>query len=76
MEENMIRGAILAMRVDNSTKTKLFDYLNSLEEFKREHKIMKRILVEHNLWEKLLKFPSFAMVRSIVFALLCEKIGC
>lgn len=28
----MIRGAILAMNVDNETKTELFDYLNKLEE--------------------------------------------
>lgn len=28
----MIRGAILAMNVDNKTKTELFDYLNKLEE--------------------------------------------
>ena len=27
MEENMIRGAILSMQVDNNTKTKLFKYL-------------------------------------------------
>ena len=47
MEENMIRGAILAMQVDNNTKTKLFDYLNNLEYCKAEHKIMKRILVEN-----------------------------
>ena len=59
MEENMIRGAILAMQVDNNTKTKLFNYLNSLEEFKTEHKIMKRILVENNLWEKLLNDDEF-----------------
>lgn len=59
MEENMIRGAILAMQVDNNTKTKLFDYLNSLEEFKAEHKIMKRLLVENNLWERLLNDDEF-----------------
>lgn len=59
MEENMIRGAILAMQVDNSTKSKLFDYLNSLEEFKTEHKIMKRILVENGLWETLLNDDEF-----------------
>ena len=59
MEENMIRGAILAMRVDNNTKTKLFDYLNNLEELKVEHKIMKRILVENNLWETLLNDSEF-----------------
>lgn len=59
MEENMIRGAILAMQVDNNTKTKLFEYLNSLEEFKKEHKIMKRILVENNLWETLLNDDEF-----------------
>lgn len=59
MEENMIRGAILAMQVDNNTKTKLFDYLNSLEEFKVEHKIMKKILVENNLWERLLNDDEF-----------------
>ena len=29
---NMIRGAILAMQVDNDTKTSLFDYLDALEE--------------------------------------------
>lgn len=39
MEENMIRGAIFAMHVENDTKTKLFDYLNSLEQMKTEHKI-------------------------------------
>lgn len=27
----MIRGAILAMQVDNSTKTELFKYLDNLE---------------------------------------------
>ena len=59
MEENMIRGAILAMQVDNSTKTKLFEYLNNLEEFKKEHKIMKRILVKNGLWEKLLNDDEF-----------------
>jgi len=32
MENNMIRGAILAMQVDNATKTKLFNYLDKLEE--------------------------------------------
>ena len=32
MEENMIRGAILAMQVDNETKIKLFDYLDNLVE--------------------------------------------
>lgn len=59
MEENMIRGAILAMPVDNNTKTKLFNYLNNLEEFKAEHKIMKRLLVENNLWERLLNDDEF-----------------
>ena len=59
MEENMIRGAILAMQVDNKTKTKLFDYLNDLEQFKVEHKIIKRILVENNLWETLLNDSKF-----------------
>lgn len=59
MEENMIRGAILAMQVDNKTKTKLLEYLNSLEEFKAEHKIMKRILVENGLWERLLNDDEF-----------------
>lgn len=28
----MIRGAILAMQVDNNTKTQLFNYLDELEE--------------------------------------------
>ena len=32
MEENMIRGGILAMQVDNETKIKLFDYLDNLVE--------------------------------------------
>jgi len=32
---NMIRGAILAMQVDNDTKTYLFDYLDALEEASR-----------------------------------------
>lgn len=32
MESNMIRGAILAMQVDNETKNKLFNYLDQLEE--------------------------------------------
>ncbi len=32
MEKNMIRGAILAMQVDNDTKTKLFNYLDNLIE--------------------------------------------
>jgi len=32
MEENMIRGGILAMQVDNDTKTKLFNYLDNLVE--------------------------------------------
>ena len=59
MEENMIRGAILAMQVDNNTKTKLFKYLTNLEELKTEHKIMKRILVENNLWETLLNDDEF-----------------
>jgi len=54
MEENMIRGAILAMHVENDTKTKLFDYLNNLEQMKIEYKIMKKVLVENNLWEKVL----------------------
>ena len=31
MEENMIRGAILAMHVENDIKTKLYDYLISKE---------------------------------------------
>ena len=59
MEENMIRGAILAMQVDNNTKTKLFKYLTNLEELKTEHKIMKRILVKNNLWETLLNDDEF-----------------
>lgn len=59
MEENMIRGAILSMQVDNNTKTKLFKYLTNLEELKTEHKIMKRILVENNLWETLLNDDEF-----------------
>ena len=59
MEENMIRGAILAMQVANNTKTKLFKYLTNLEELKTEHKIMKRILVENNLWETLLNDDEF-----------------
>jgi len=32
MESNMIRGAILAMQVENDIKTKLFNYLDQLEE--------------------------------------------
>lgn len=59
MEANMIRGAILAMQVDNNTKSKLFDYLNNLEELKTEHKIMKRILIENGLWETLLNDDEF-----------------
>ena len=59
MEENMIRGAILAMQLDNKTKTKLFKYLTNLEELKTEHKIMKRILVKNNLWETLLNDVEF-----------------
>lgn len=59
MEENMIRGAILAMQTSNEVKTKLFEYLDKLEEFKTEHKIMKRILVENNLWETLLNDNEF-----------------
>ena len=59
MEENMIRGAILAMQVDNKTKTRLFEYLESLEDFKTEHKIMKRILVTNGLWEKFLNDDEF-----------------
>lgn len=59
MEENMIRGAILAMQTSNEVKTKLFEYLDKLEEFKTEHKIMKRILVENNLWETLLNDDEF-----------------
>lgn len=59
MEENMIRGAILAMQVDNKTKTKLFKYLGSLEDYKAEHKIMKRILVANGLWEKFLNDDEF-----------------
>ena len=55
----MIRGAILAMQVDNNTKTKLFKYLTNLEELKTEHKIMKRILVKNNLWETLLNDDEF-----------------
>ena len=42
MEENMIRGAILAMQVDNNTKTKLFKYLTNLEELKTEHKTPRK----------------------------------
>ena len=59
MEETMIRGAILAMQVDNNTKTKLFKYLTKLEKLKTEHKIMKRILVKNNLWETLLNDDEF-----------------
>lgn len=59
MEENMIRGAILAMHVENNVKTKLFNYLNNLEQMKSEHKIMKRILVENNLWENVLNDDEF-----------------
>lgn len=59
MEENMIRGAILAMQVENKTKTRLFEYLESLEDYKAEHKIMKRILVENGLWEKFLNDDEF-----------------
>lgn len=59
MEENMIRGAILATQTSNEVKTKLFEYLDKLEEFKTEHKIMKRILVENNLWETLLNDDEF-----------------
>ena len=59
MEENMIRGAILAMQTSNEVKTKLFEYLDRLEESKIEHKIMKRILVKNNLWETLLNDDEF-----------------
>lgn len=59
MEEIMIRGAIFAMHVENDTKTKLFDYLNNLEQMKAEHKIMKRILIENNLYERLLNDDEF-----------------
>lgn len=59
MEENMIRGAILAMQVDNITKSELFEYLSDLEDMKTEHKIMKRILVENGLWETLLNDSEF-----------------
>ncbi len=31
----MIRGAILAMQIDNNTKTQLFNYLDELEERER-----------------------------------------
>ena len=31
----MIRGAILAMQIDNNTKTQLFNYLDKLEERER-----------------------------------------
>ena len=55
----MIRGAILAMQTSNEVKTKLFEYLDRLEEFKIEHKIMKRILVKNNLWETLLNDDEF-----------------
>ena len=32
---------------------------NELEEFKEEHKIMKQILIENNLWETLLNDDRF-----------------
>lgn len=32
---------------------------NELEEFKEEHKIMKQILIENNLWENLLNDDRF-----------------
>ena len=59
MEEKMIRGGILAMQVDNDTKTKLFKHLDTLERKSQEHRIMKRILIENNLWETLLNDDEF-----------------
>ena len=49
MEENMIRGAILAMRVDNETKTKLFNYLDSLVEDSNFLNCLKQAGVDN--WE-------------------------
>lgn len=59
MEKNIIRDAILAMEVENKTKTKLFKYLDTLEQKAKEHKIMKRILVENGLYETLLDDDEF-----------------
>jgi len=37
----------------------LINRVKELEEFKAEHKIMKRLLVENNLWERLLNDDEF-----------------
>ena len=38
---------------------RLNNIINELEEFKEEHKIMKQILIENNLWETLLNDDRF-----------------
>lgn len=39
--------------------TKFFEMRKDLADFKTEHKIMKRILIEHGLWEELLDDDEF-----------------
>ena len=44
----------------NYEETKLLlSYIEQLEEFKKEHLIMKQILIENGLWEKLLNDDRF-----------------
>lgn len=52
--------------LEHSEITYLLEYIqqkeniiNELEEFKEEHKIMKQILIENNLWETLLNDDRF-----------------
>lgn len=37
----------------------LLSYIEQLEDFKKEHLIMKQILIENGLWEKLLNDDRF-----------------
>ena len=43
----------------NKEIERLNNIIKKLEEFKEEHKIMKQILIENNLWETLLNDDRF-----------------
>lgn len=66
-EKNIYKSKNSTLRIEKMNlikaverKDKEIERLNKeLEEFKEEHKIMKQILIENNLWEKLLNDDRF-----------------
>ena len=64
MEENMIRGGILSMQIDNETKTKLFKWLDN-----RTIKIEELIEKFEEEIEKdgtLTKLNSYDLLRAVI----------